>query len=102
MDTQAIIEALDNEIARLKEVKALLAAANATALTGNLKRSPGRPKKAASVVSLKKAASVVAPKKRKAMSPEARERIVAAQKARWAKVRKAAKKAAKVEAAEAA
>jgi hypothetical protein len=90
MDTQAIIEALDNEIARLQEVKALLAATNATALTGNLKRSPGRPKKAA---------TVVAPTKRKGISPEARERIAAAQKARWVKVRRAAKKAAKVEAA---
>jgi hypothetical protein len=89
MDTQAIIEALDNEIARLQEVKALLAAANATALTGNLKRSPGRPKKAA---------TVVAPKKR-VISAEAKEKMAAAQKARWAKVRKAAKKAAKAEAA---
>ena len=90
MDTQAIITALDTEIARLQEVKALLASSNAHALTGNFKRGPGRPKKAA---------SVVAPKKRTGISPEARERIAAAQKARWAKVRKAAKKAAKTEAA---
>jgi hypothetical protein len=90
MNTEAIIEALDTEIARLKEVKALLAASNANSLTGALKRGPGRPKKAA---------SVVPPKKRKGISPEARERIAAAQKVRWAKVRKAAKKAAKAEAA---
>ena len=90
MDTQAIIAALDTEIARLQEVKALLASSNANVLTGDLKRGPGRPKKTA---------SVVAPTKRKAISPEARERIAAAQKARWAKVRKAAKKAAKAEAA---
>jgi hypothetical protein len=86
MDTQAIIAALDTEIARLQEVKALLASANANALTGNLKRSAGRPKKAA---------NIALPKKRTGISPEARERIAAAQKARWAKVRKAAKKAAK-------
>lgn len=90
MDTQAIIAALDTEIARLQEVKALLASSNATALTGNLKRGPGRPKKAASIVS---------PKKRTGISPEARERIAAAQKARWAKVRKATKRTAKAEAA---
>jgi hypothetical protein len=90
MDTQAIITALDTEIARLQGVKALLASSNAHALTGNLKRGPGRPKKAA---------SVVAPKKRTGISPEARERIAVAQKARWAKVRKAAKKTAKAEAA---
>ena len=90
MNTEAIIEALDTEIARLQEVKALLAASNANSLTGTLKRGPGRPKKAA---------SVVAPKTRKGISPEARERIAAAQKARWAKVRRAAKKAAKAEAA---
>ena len=88
MDTQAIVAALDTEIARLESVKALLAASNANALTGVLKRGPGRPKKTA---------SVVAPKKRIGMSPEARERIAAAQKARWAKVRRAAKKAAKAE-----
>ena len=90
MNTEAIIEALDTEIARLLEVKALLAASNGVSLTGVLKRGPRRPKKAA---------SVVAPKQRKGISPEARERIAAAQKARWAKVRKAAKKAAKAEAA---
>jgi hypothetical protein len=90
MNTEAIIEALDIEVARLQEVKALLAASNGSALTGVLKRGPGRPKKAA---------SVVAPKKQKGISPEARERIAAAQKARWAKVRKATRKAAKAEAA---
>jgi hypothetical protein len=88
VDTQAIVAALDTEIARLQEVKALLAASTATALTGVLKRGPGRPKSAA---------TVVAPKKR-VLNPEARERIAAAQKARWAKVRRAAKRAAKAEA----
>jgi hypothetical protein len=89
MDTEAIIAALDTEIARLKEVKALLAASNGNSLMGVPKRGPGRPKKAA---------SVAAPKERRGISPEARERIAAAQKARWAKVRKAAKKAAKAQA----
>jgi hypothetical protein len=89
MDTQGIIAALDNEIVRLQQARAILTAAASVNGAASIKRGPGRPKKAA---------SVVAPTKRKGISPEARERIAAAQKARWAKVRKAAKKAAKVEA----
>jgi hypothetical protein len=90
MDTQAIVAALDIEIARLQEVKALLVSASGKVFNGVVKNGPGRPKKAV---------SVVAPKQRKAISPEARERIAAAQRTRWAKVRRAAKKAAKAEAA---
>jgi hypothetical protein len=89
MDTQAIIAALDKEIVRLQQARAILTTAANVNGAASIKRGPGRPKKAA---------SVVAPTKRKGISPEARERIAAAQKARWAKVRKAAKKAAKVEA----
>jgi hypothetical protein len=89
MDTQAITAALDKEIVRLQQARAILTAAASINGAASIKRGPGRPKKAA---------SVVAPTKRKGISPEARERIAAAQKARWAKVRKAAKKAAKVEA----
>jgi hypothetical protein len=89
MDTQAIIASLDKEIVRLQQARAILAAAASVNGAASIKRGPGRPKKAA---------SVVAPTKRKGISPEARERIAAAQKARWAKVRKAAKKAAKTEA----
>jgi hypothetical protein len=88
MDTQAIIATLDKEIVRLQQARAILTAAGSVNGTASIKRAPGRPKKAA---------SVVAPTKRKGISPEARERIAAAQRARWAKVRKAAKKAAKLE-----
>ena len=90
MDTNAIIATLDTEIARLQQAREILSAAATVSGAASIKRGPGRPKKAA---------TVVAPKKRKGISPEARERITAAQKARWAKVRKAAKKAAKAEAA---
>jgi hypothetical protein len=89
MDTQAIIAALDKEIVRLQQARAILTAAASVNGAASIKRGLGRPKKAI---------SVVAARKRKGISPEARERIAAAQKARWAKVRKAAKKAAKVEA----
>jgi hypothetical protein len=74
MQTNDIIAELDAEIARLQQVKALL---NDT----TTKRGPGR-----STVS----PVASAPKKRR-LSPEARARIAAAQKARWAKFRKGAK-----------
>jgi len=85
MDTQAIIAALDQEIVRLQQARTILASAINVNGIVLIKRGPGRPKSGA---------SVVAPKKRTGMSPEARERIAAAQKTRWAKVRRAAKKAA--------
>jgi len=53
------------------------------------KRGPGRPKELA---------SVTVPKKR-ILTPEAKAKIADAQKKRWAKARKAAKKAAKAESA---
>jgi hypothetical protein len=89
MNTESIIDALDTEIARLQEVKSLLTATSRNSQTGVFKGATGRPKKAA---------SVAAPTKRTGLSPEARERIAEAQRARWAKVRRDAKKAAKEEA----
>jgi hypothetical protein len=78
MQTTQIIAELDAEIARLQQVKILL---NGT----TSKRSPGRPAARAT-----DAATTAAPKKR-ILTPEARAKIAAAQKKRWAKVRKAAK-----------
>jgi hypothetical protein len=72
METKQIITEIDAEISRLQQAKALL-------IGTTIKRGPGKP-----------AASSLSPKKRQ-LSPEARARIVAAQKARWAKVRKATK-----------
>jgi hypothetical protein len=89
MDTQAIIAALDQEIARLHEVRALLGSAAKANEAASSKRGPGRPKELA---------SVTVPKKR-ILTPEAKAKIADAQKKRWAKARKAAKKAAKAESA---
>jgi hypothetical protein len=89
MDTQAIIASLDQEIARLHEVRALIGSTAKANGTASIKRGPGRPKKLASVTVTKK----------RTLSPEAKARIAEAQKARWAKARKAAKKAAKAESA---
>jgi hypothetical protein len=80
MHTTDIIAELDAEIARLQQVKALL---NGT----TTKRGPGRPAASATAAA---PATTFAPKKR-ILSAEARAKIAAAQKARWAKARKAAK-----------
>ncbi len=80
MDTNEIIAQLDTEIARLQEVKSILSGTTTT----QAKR--GRPNKAS--------VAVIAPvAAKRILSPEARARIAAAQKARWAKVKKAKKAA---------
>jgi fructoselysine-6-P-deglycase FrlB-like protein len=70
MEIQSIIRELDTEIARLQQVRALLTGTGSSAKAGR-------------------------PAKRKyTLSPEARKRIVDAQRKRWAAQKKAAKKAA--------
>jgi hypothetical protein len=71
METKGVLAEIDAEIQRLESARALL--------VGNTKEG-GHGKKAATSTS-----------KKRRLSPEARARIAAAQKARWAKVRKAAK-----------
>ena len=78
MDTNDIVLEIEAQISRLQQVRALLAATDTP-----LKRKPGRP------------AGASLPSKTRpvrTMSTEARAKIAAAQKARWAKSRKAAKK----------
>jgi hypothetical protein len=72
MNVTSIVSQLDEEIARLEEVKALLA--------GQAPKSrPGRPANK----------GLVAPRRKKRkLSPEGRARIIAAVKARWAKKKK--------------
>ena len=72
MKTQEIITALDAEIARLQHARSVIASA------GKPKRR-GRPAKSAP-------SAISAPQKRR-LSPEARKKIAAAQKKRWAKQR---------------
>lgn len=97
MDTNSIIEQIDQEIARLQRAKSELSGSPIT-------RGPGRPKKialynAAHKPVTKKAREVSTPTTKRVMSPEGKSRIAAAQKLRWAKSKKAAKKAAKAAAA---
>ena len=87
MDITNIIEQIDAQISKLQTAKALLTGAVA-------KNGPGRPKKSVSV-------SIPAEPKsaKRVLSAEAKENIAAAQKKRWAKVRRASKKAANAAAA---
>jgi hypothetical protein len=73
-----IIALIDTEIARLQQIRALIAG------TAPIKRGPGRPRKAST--------ATVPTKKKRRLTPEGRARIAAAVKARWAKQKKAAAK----------
>ena len=81
MNIETIISEIDAEIVRLEQAKRLLAGTTT-------KREPGRPRV--------NVTSAPAPKKkaRRKMSAAGRARIAAAQKARWAKLRKSAGKSA--------
>lgn len=84
MNTNDILVAIDAEILRLQQAKALL---NGTDTM--IKRKPGRP--AGSTTSLK-TSPATGSRSTRTLSPEARARISAAQKKRWANSRKAEKK----------
>ena len=89
MNTNDILAAIDAEISRLQQAKAILA--DTSSLTG-AKRKPGRPATASGggkATSFNPAEFDVKPTMRRAMSEAGRARIAAAQKARWAKVKKA-------------
>ncbi len=91
MNTNDIVVAIDAEIAQLQKVKTLLTGTDLTT-----KRKPGRtagvaaPNKATSFNPVEFAKKT----KRRTMSAEGRAKIAAAQKARWAKSKRVAKKAA--------
>ncbi|MGA1984560.1 MAG: hypothetical protein ABSG84_19110 [Acidobacteriaceae bacterium] len=78
MSIEKIVAEIDAEITRLEQAKQLLSDVS------DDKRRPGRPRKGA-------AASAAPVKKRRKMSAAARAKIAAAQKARWAKTKKAGK-----------
>ena len=90
MGTVEIIRQIDVEISLLQQARVLLSESD----SGEVKRKPGRPSGSRVVKSL----PVALPPKaitqpRRKMSAAGRARIAAAMKARWAKVRRAAKKA---------
>jgi hypothetical protein len=83
MNVNAILAEIDEEIARLKQVRALLT-------DEPVKKAVGRPKKAVVAIAVK-------PKRRK-LSAAGRAKIAAAQKARWAEKKTPAKKTSPVKA----
>jgi hypothetical protein len=83
MDTANIIQEIDSEISRLEQAKAILSGTV-------VKRSPGRPKRPQSVIKTAAAEPI-----KRVMSAEGKARIAAAQKLRWAKSKRADRKAAK-------
>jgi hypothetical protein len=80
MDLSSIINEIGRQIAHLQQAKALLAESSAP-------RKVGRPSKALPVKTVLS--------RRKPLSAEAKARIAAAQKKRWAKVKRAARIVAK-------
>lgn len=79
MNNQAILEAIDHQIAQLQQARALL-----VGVSLEPKRGPGRPKGSPNNV------TPITSGKRE-MSPEARKRIGDAVRRRWAKAKKAKK-----------
>ena len=90
MGTVEIIRQIDVEISLLQQARVLLSDSD----SGEVKRKPGRPSGSRVVKSLPVALpSKAITQPRRKMSAAGRARIAAAMKARWAKVRRAAKKA---------
>jgi hypothetical protein len=80
MNTKPLIADIDAQLAKLQQARTVLLALDSTPAKGK----PGRPKGSG--------AKKAAPKKRRKLSAEARAKIAAAQKKRWAAVRKTAGK----------
>ena len=83
MAFETLLQQIDAEIGRLQQAKQLLSGQTA-------KRGPGRPAKSTT----SGAAPATGTRKRRVLSQEARKRIAAAQKKRWAKVHAEKKKSA--------
>jgi hypothetical protein len=79
LSLESIISGIDKEIATLQKAKDVLSGLD-------VKRGPGRPR----IATLKK--------QRRQLSPEARESIAAAQRARWAATKKSVSKPTKAKA----
>ncbi|MGB7189572.1 MAG: hypothetical protein WBD10_05505 [Acidobacteriaceae bacterium] len=72
MSREQILAAIDQEIGKLQQARKLLQSSGGSKLVSGLTGGGGRPRK------------------KRVLSPEARQRIAAAQKRRWAKQRKEA------------
>jgi hypothetical protein len=82
MQVQALITALDEEIARLRQARELLGGAGEVKRRGRPKGSTNKP--AGKAKTARASVSTASAKPKRQMSPEGKARIAAAQKARWA------------------
>ena len=86
MVIDSILAQIDAEIAKLTQVRSLLANTGkiAATITERLTKKPAKVAKASKVAKTAKPAKVAKTKKRRTLSPEARQRIADAQRKRWA------------------
>ena len=89
MVIDSILAQIDAEIAKLTQVRSLLANTGkiAATITERLTKKAAKatkPAKAAKVAKAPKAPKIAKTKKRRTLSPEARQRIADAQRKRWA------------------
>jgi hypothetical protein len=89
MNIQPFITAIDQQIVKLQQARALLIGLESTLVSVPVKRGSGKPTHPV----VKQLAT--AKPKRRTLSPEARARIATAQKKRWAAAKKTPVKAAK-------
>lgn len=84
MTTEEIVAELDLQIGRLQQVRGLLGEAD-RGVAAVLSGKRGRPKGSGTTAAGLALASLTSSNPKRTMSPEARERIAAAQRTRWAK-----------------
>jgi hypothetical protein len=86
MVIDSILAQIDAEIAKLTQVRSLLANTGniAATITERLTKKAPKAKKPAKVAKAAKPAKAAKAKKRRVLSPEARQRIADAQRKRWA------------------
>ena len=86
MVIDSILAQIDAEIAKLTQVRSLLANTGkiAATITERLTKKAPKAKKPAKVEKVAKPAKAAKAKKRRTLSPEARQRIADAQRKRWA------------------
>ena len=86
MTTESILSQIDAEIAKLTEVRSLLANTGKIAIKAAEPeaKKTSKSRKAAKVAKAPPAAKTAKAKKRRVLSPEARQRIADAQRKRWA------------------
>jgi hypothetical protein len=90
MNTNDVVLAIDAEISRLQQAKALLTNTSSATRTKRKRGRQAATSGSGKATSFNPAEFDAKPRKRRALNAEARARIAAAQKARWAKFKKAA------------